>query len=322
MINVAKTEMEAASWGISLRDCMELHVELFAKIDVFDDPVFEREPDEDWRGQVADVLIENGLRPKANRFLQCSRFANLYECEGDDKHKLFSPVYCDLRYCPRCGGRQFARLIEKYLPIVKTIIAQKRPGHRLRLITLTSRNTGTLTPEQIKRLNLDTKKTLKRLLSKDSSCGAIWCDEVGYENTNLHAHVLLYGPYIAQDDLARVWNEVSGNQVVHIRDASGCGWKELLYMLKYVSKPPGKDPQFIGSLEVAFHGVRRVHAIGVFYNFSGDDTDSEKSEWSKCPHCGAGITKMPDTEHVHKAILDGRTYIGTKYTPRRKQWLN
>jgi ribosomal protein S27AE len=235
---------------------------------------------------------------------------------------LFSPVYCDLRYCPRCGGRQFARLIEKYLPIVKAIIAQKRPGHRLRLITLTSRNTGTLTPEQIKRLNLDTKKTLKRLLPKDSACGALWCDEVGYENTNLHAHVLLYGPYIAQDDLARVWNEVSGNQVVHIRDASGGGWKELLYMLKYVSKPPGKDPQFIGSLEVAFHGVRRVHAIGVFYNFSGDDTDSEKSEWSKCPHCGAGITKMPGTEHVHKAILDGRTYIGTKYTPRRKQWLN
>jgi hypothetical protein len=183
--------------------------------------------------------------------------------------RLFSPVYCDLRYCPRCGGRQFARLIEKYLPIVRAIISQKRPGHRLRLITLTSRNTGTLTPEQIKRLNLDAKKTLKRLLPKDSSSGALWCDEVGYENTNLHAHVLLYGPYIAQDDLARVWNEVSGNQVVHIRDASGGGWKELLYMLKYVSKPPGKDPKFIGSLEVAFHGVRRVHAIGVFYNFSG-----------------------------------------------------
>jgi hypothetical protein len=322
VINVAQAEVDAALWGIPLRDRMELEVELFATRDVFDDPVFEREPDEDWRGQVADVLIENGLRPKANRFLQCSRFANLYECEGDEKHKLFSPVYCDLRYCPRCCLRQYARLVKKYLPILKAVNAQKRPGYRQRLITLTTRNTGTLTPEQIKRLNLDVKKTLKRLLPKDSSWGALWCDEVGYENTNLHAHVLLYGPYIAQDDLARVWHEVSGHQVVHIRDASRNGYKALVYMLKYVSKLPGNDPNFIGSLEVAFHGVRRVHAIGVFYNFSGDDTDSEKSEWSKCPHCGAGITKVPGTEHVVKAILDGRTYIGTKYTPRRKEWLN
>jgi hypothetical protein len=301
---------------------MELHVKIYATIDIFDDPIFEREPDEDWRGQVADALIQSGLRKKANRFLQCSRFVNLYECEGQDKHRLFSPVYCDLRYCPRCAGRQYARLIKKYLPIVEAVNAHKCPGYRLRQITLTTRNTGTLTPEQIKRFNLDVKKTLKRLLAKDSSWGALWCDEVGFENTNLHAHVLLYGPYITQDDLARVWHEVSGNQVVHIRDASRGGCTALLYMLKYVSKPPGDDPDFIGTLEAAFHGVRRVHAIGVFYNFAGDDTDGEKSEWTKCPHCGAGITKMPGTEHIENVILEGRTYIGTKYTPRRKQWLN
>jgi hypothetical protein len=108
---------------------MELQVEVFAKLDVFDDPIFEREPDEDWRGQVADVLVKNELRAKATRFLQCSRYVNLYECAGEEKHRLFSPVYCDLRYRPRCGGRQYARLIEKYVPIIEAVNAQKRPGY-------------------------------------------------------------------------------------------------------------------------------------------------------------------------------------------------
>jgi hypothetical protein len=322
MINLTNAEADSAAWGISLRDVMELRVEMFATIDVFGDPVFDPEPDAEWRGQVSDVLVKNGLLSKANRFLECSRYAHLYECEGVEKHKLFSPIYCDLRYCPRCGGRQYARLIKKYEPILKKIMAKKRPGFRLRLITLTTRKTATLTTAQIKQFNQDVKATLKRLRRKASGWGAIWCDEVGFENTNLHAHILWYGPYIAQDDLAETWREISGNEIVDIRDAHKSGSKALLYLLKYVSKPPGKDPTFIGLLEVAFHGARRVHAVGIFYNFSGDDTDNEQSEWSRCPHCGEAIVKIPGTARIESAILAGKTFVGTKQTARRKQWLN
>jgi replication protein len=322
MINIAKAEADSAAWGISLRDYMELHVQMFAKIDVFDAPVFEREPDEQWRGQVADALIHNKLLSKANRFMECCRYAHTYECEGSEKHKLFSPVYCDLRYCPRCGPRQYARLMEKYEPILKAVSAHKKPGFRLRRITLTTRNTGELTTAQIKKFNRDVKNTLKLLWRSVSGWGAIWCDEVGFENTNLHAHVLAYGPYISQDELAKTWQRVSGNQVVDIRDASRSGTKALLYMLKYVSKPPANDPEFIGLLETAFHGVRRVHTVGVFYNFTGDDPDHEHSEWSKCPHCGADISKIPGSTRIESAILSGKTYVGTRNTPRRKQWLN
>jgi hypothetical protein len=93
-------------------------------------------------------------------------------------------------------------------------------------------------------------------------------------------------------------------------------------MLKYVSKPPSDDPHMIGLLEVAFHGIRRIHAVGLFYNYTGGDTDNIASIWENCPHCGAEITKIPGTLRIEKAILEGRTFMGTKSTSRRRGWVN
>jgi len=119
--------------------------------------------------------------------------------------------------------------------------------------------------------------------------GALIVDEVGFNNTNLHAHILFYGPYLPQRRIANVWNKVSGNQVVWITLADGKGRGALCYMLKYVSKPPSDDPEIIGNLEVAFHGTRRVHAMGIFYNFKGGEDDCAKNNPLSCPKCGARL---------------------------------
>ncbi len=322
MIDLAKAESQAVAWEISLRDWMELQVQVFGNVDAFGNPDLDDESVEEWRGVVAQVLIDNGLCPKANRFMECSRYTYLYQCDGPEKHDLFSPIYCDLRFCPRCAPRQFARLIEKYEPILKTVAKEPKPGFRFRELTLTTRNTGTLTAEQIKKFNGDVKKTLKILMKGTKDWGAIWCDEVGFNNTNLHAHVLLHGPYIAQTKLAEVWEQVSGHEVVYIKEATRSGAKALIHLLKYVSKPPANDPEKIGLLEVAFHKTRRVHAGGRFFNFVGQDTDNTHSEWEKCPHCGAGLNKLPGITRIEKAIADGRTFVGTKQTARRKEWVN
>jgi hypothetical protein len=322
MIDVIKAESQAAQWGISLRDWMELHIHVFGNVDAFGDSDIDDGPDEEWRGRVSQVLIENKLFAKAKRYLECSRYAHLYQCKGERQHDLFSPIYCDLRFCPRCAPRQFARLMRKYEPVLKALSAYKKAGFRVREITLTTRNTGNLTPAQIKKFNLDIKKTLKSLMHGVKGWGAIWCDEVGRGNTNLHAHILFYGAYISQSRLAEVWNEISGHQVVYIAESCKHGGKALLYMLKYVSKPPASDPIQIGLLEVAFHGTRRVHALGIFYNFVGEDTDNVDSEWGTCPHCGAEIVKVPGSPRIEKAIIEGRTFVGTKSTDRRKAWIN
>jgi len=134
--------------------------------------------------------------------------------------------------------------------------------------------------------------------------------------------LLFYGPYIGQRDLAAMWKQVSGNQVVWIKRAPENGTRALLYLLKYVSKPPTKDAKRVGELEVAFHKTRRVHSVGVFYRLGGTDQDNEFSEWTVCPHCGAELEKQPGNIRVEKAILEGRTFVGTKHTQRRREWLN
>jgi hypothetical protein len=322
MIDVIKAEGQATQWGIPLRDWLELQVQIFGNVDAFGDSDIDDELDEEWRGQVSQVLIEHKLFSKAKRYMECSRYAHLYQCKGEGKHDLFSPIYCDLRFCPRCAPRQVARLIEKYEPVLKAVSAHKKAGFRVREITLTSRKTGSLTPAQIKKFNLDIKKTLKSLMRGVDGWGAIWCDEVGFNNTNLHAHILLYGPFVPQSQLAEVWNEISGHTVVYITEAHKSGAKALIHLLKYVSKPPASDPNQIGLLEVAFHGIRRIHALGLFYNFVGEDTDNVHSEWDKCPHCGAELTKLPGATRIEKAIVDGRTFVGTRSTTRRKTWVN
>jgi hypothetical protein len=238
MIDIKRAEAEAVAWSIPLTDWMELNVRIHGRVDVFGDCDLDNFAEEDWRSEVADVMVAHELAPKANRFLQCSRYAYLYQCKGAAQHQLFSPIYCDLRFCPRCAPRQFARLFGKYEPILRTVSAKGLKGFRLRQITLTSANLGALTPEQIKSFNGAVKTTLNKLMRKVRGWGALWCDEVGFDNTNLHAHILFFGPYIDQQTLARVWNQVSGHQVVWITEARGGGSRALLYILKYVSKPP------------------------------------------------------------------------------------
>jgi hypothetical protein len=202
MIDIRKAETQAAEWGISLPEWMELQIQVYGNVDAFGDANFDNWNDEGWRSRVAAVLVKYELYSKANRYLECFRYAHLFKCEGERGHTLFSPIYCDLRFCLRCAPRQFARLIEKYEPVLRSISARKKPGFAFRKITLTSRNTGSLSPEQVKKFNLDIKKTLKTLLRGVQGWGALFCDEVGFNNTNLHAHIIFYGPYVPQYRLA------------------------------------------------------------------------------------------------------------------------
>ena len=112
--------------GYRLREWMELRTHVFGNVDVFGDFNSDDSADIEWRGRVAQVLIENGLAPKANRYVECCCYGVRLQCKGSVTHELFSPRYCDLRYCPRCGPRQFARLIEKHSPAINAVCKQKK----------------------------------------------------------------------------------------------------------------------------------------------------------------------------------------------------
>ena len=92
--------------------------------------------------------------------------------------------------------------------------------------------------------------------------------------------------------------------------AAVSGPRALSYLLKYVSKPPSNDPKFLGQLEVAFHKVRRVHTLGLFYNFAAHDPDAEHSHWNLCPVCGAGLEMVGGVLTLREIAATRLRFIG------------
>jgi hypothetical protein len=70
--------------------------------------------------------------------------------------------------------------------------------------------------------------------------------------------------------------------------------------LKYVSKPPANDHEFIGQLEVTFYRCRRlhrVHTLGLFYKFAAANSGDAQAchlnnEAKQCPLCGATLRRI------------------------------
>jgi hypothetical protein len=314
---------QAVEWGISLNERFELEALTRSNLKTAD-----QFKDDDWvdlgfRSDVAEILTENGLGRKADRYLFCSRKAFILRCEGPEKHEFFSPSYCDLRFCQICSKRQFCRLYAKHAGVLEFVRKNPRRGFRLRLITLTSKNTGMLTHEDIKVFNGQVKKTLLLLLDGIEGWGAIAVLEVGFNNWNLHAHILAWCPYIEQKRLSAAWRSVSGHQVVWINEQRVSGRKALLYILKYVSKPPSDKPEIIGQLEVAFDRTRRVHSYGLFYNFSGEDPDGQESRWLECPKCGADLKRVKGMHHAYQLRRQGLQFIGHfREKERNPRWMN
>jgi hypothetical protein len=324
MIDTSPFKAEADAWGMPLGERFELETIIRPSFKPLKD--FEQEDHEElaFRRAVADVLIANGLDSKAKRYLACDRKGRIYRCEGPEHHEYFVPEGCDLRFCPRCGARQFARLFNKHSPVLDWVQSHAKRGFALREITLTTENLGEIDHDQIIQFHAHVKETLKTLMKGVDGWGMLIVDEVGFNNTNLHAHILFYGPYVSQARIAEVSKKISGSQVVWITLAEGRGPEALRYMLKYVSKPPSDNPEMIGQLEVAFHGTRRVHAMGIFYNFKAPEHDCREDLGLACPKCGARLVADPGglREVSYLKDIGFESLRSARIQGRNKTWVN
>jgi hypothetical protein len=64
-----------------------------------------------------------------------------------------------------------------------------------------------------------------------------------------------------------------------------------------------------------------LRAVGFENRNLHTHTDNVHSEWKTCPHCGAELTKRPESARIERALLDARTFVGTKSTTWRKAWV-
>lgn len=224
-----------------------------------------------------------GLKEKSQRLGCCATHGQKVECS---QHHAFSKTFfCGLRYCRTCGPRNFAKLFSKYIGLES--VAVVRPGHVVAVLDFTLKNTGVLPEAKAVRLmGRRIRKVMKSLLGKRKDFGYLFCYEFGFNNENLHAHGVYWGPYLPQDKISDAWLAITGDSpVVWIQKAESFR-AGLAHALKYTSKMPSDDPKRLAQLEQVFHGVRRVHTLGKFYNAKEcQDSGEGKEEWL-CPHCG------------------------------------
>lgn len=238
----------------------------------------------------AEALARLGLEKKATRLAACGRLGRRV---GDDNgHAFWVHFRCGLRFCPFCAPRIAGELFHRHLGLEKLIV--EREGWTLARLDFMFYNPRFLPEaEVIRRASKVIKRVIKRILKGRRGWGYLYCFEFGFDNTNLHAHGVYYGPYLDQGRLSALFLEESGDSfIVSIKREKRSFRSGLRHLLEYVRKPASDDPQWLAALEKTFHGAKRVHALGIFYNpkLQSEESPSEKRDLGPCPYCQAPLS--------------------------------
>ena len=284
-------------------------------------------------GERKQTRKKSAILKKANRIANCRTSGRRMDCRDHADHMFFGEFRCQCRYCRQCGADVFAALFGKYVglwPTVQKLLPLN--GFRSRVVIakldFTAVNLGRMaTPEEIRIFNQDARECMRRALLESGigskQYGFLWSDEFGgwdpkkeAYNTNLHAHGVYVGPYIRQDVLARIWAEIraskDGAKVVWIEkqkidnppaDFLACERRRFIRALGHALKYTGKhvsrsDGQRLADLEIAFHTVRRVHTMGLFYH-------ADLRCQLQCGHCDSRCELVNGHEGDHRCKAHG-----------------
>jgi hypothetical protein len=283
----------------------------------------------------AEELAARGLGTKAKRQAMCGVYGRRCDCSNTAcRFRGYRPFRCKNRYCSgECGRLAYNALFKKYLgllPVAEKLVAGNRvAGNRARVIAkldFTTINLGRMpTRDEVRAFNACIKlflRALERAMRfKRSEYGVLYCDEFGGENTNLHAHGIYVGPVIPRQwfgkgkKLSEMWKAAcrrtvfEGSFLISAKEAGGFE-RGLGHALKYAGKFLSKDPCRLADLELAFHGVRRVHALSAFYNALPESEPGDERDGPSCPQCGSALTEGSSFIAVCVLRREGRCELG------------
>jgi len=261
----------------------------------------------------AHLLLENGLPGKGRRQAWCGILARRKDCVENSQHAFFERCRCFNRYCPTCGPLCFRELFAKHsrlIAVVEKLMQHSVTDHRTRVLAkldITTKKLGRMpTRAEVREFNRDVRKLFRAIERELGICrkdyGALWCCEFGRMNCNLHAHAVYCGPWIPQKKLSRLWAAIRADSsfIVSIKPAKSFELA-LSHALKYPSKFFDAPPLRLVDLEVAFDGVRRVHAVAAFYNPKIEREPGEDAGLlnGTCPIC-RGLLGEPGLKGVKR----------------------
>lgn len=250
------------------------------------------------------------LRPLSDTVLPKTA-EKVYVCSGDHHHEaeIYSQT-CDLRICPVCARRHSARLVARYLPKMQELLHSHHPTFRFRHIVFTS--PAALTDPDIKEKLQRGFKLVERVMSKlmyhkkrdwKTEQGFLSTSEFGENGLKLHYHVIHYGQYLNQADLAAAWRQATGGEaeIVFVRGFPYPGLtveETLREVLKYAVKFYSEDAttgaisaipaQLMPVLAKVLERTRRIRSYGLFYDIPEPDRPAHS-----CETCGAPMVGIP-----------------------------
>ena len=226
---------------------------------------------------------ELSLKRQADRFETCGLQYTMIGCK-DCRQVFFGPKRCETRICESCAKKYGARVRSKQIKLAKRL--NPNNGRRLMFLTLTKKSHPNFRPQAsgVREIFKCTKKLINKLWPNKKGCGALVVLEVG-SNNNLHIHALVYGYYVPQEYISKLWLKITGDSsVVFIKEVRGAR-KCINYLLKYITKPPKyEDYEKTAYYLDMMLGVRRIRTYGIFYNYP-----ISKKDTCPCPICNGKL---------------------------------
>ncbi len=288
------------------------------------------------------TMYEQDLTKKAQRQIACGILGGEAHCK-DQGHKFYVSYECGLRYCPDCGpklaNKLFARQHDKLLFVAQRLMLcgvdecrecneaienRRLPhwppprGQKPRIVCakldFTLRHepgeTALPAPELMRELNRLIKKFCRAIEKKygikRNAYGLAYCDELGGNNNNPHAHGIYVGPWLPQKkkELSALWQEITGDSfILSIKYAEDFG-RALYHAVKYPAKfAERSSPERLADLEVVFHRVRRFHTLAAFYAPEVPDPKAPPA-WD-CPICHSPLSEPRGFEGVQELRARG-----------------
>jgi len=220
---------------------------------------------------------------QADRYESCRTNYTKIECSSCGQ-LLIGSQRCETRICESCSKKYAARIRQKQMKIAKNL--QPMNGRRPMFLTLTKKTHPLYRPNttDARHLFANARKLINTYWPRKEGCGALAVLEIGSQS-NLHIHALVYGYYVPQDAISKLWHKLTGDShIVHIKEIRGTR-THLNYLLKYISKPPKfKHPKQTADYLDLMLGLRRIRTYGIFYNYPLARKDS-----CPCPFCAGKL---------------------------------
>jgi len=209
------------------------------------------------------------------------------------------------------------------------------------------------TPKEIREFNQDVRACVQRVMAtlgiSSKQFLFLWCDEFGgwdpkkkAHNTNLHAHGVYVGPYLPYELVLQTWIKLRESKdgargvfiksqkldhaPVRVQDRDRARWARALgHALKYTGKHVSRaDGERLARLEAAFHGVRRVHTMGLayraelscpckcslcdrpcagFHGHQGEHSCNSHCSGSACPLCSSPLMFPSESGYERISLL-------------------